>query len=169
MNFRSVILVFSFFFIVSLGFSQYDLPIDPQTGKVVFTGNRSIEMKSKKKIMLAMEEWVSKKLPYPPMVFSVIEASKDTLMVKAVTEVPSLNELHPISFRLILVPKKKAFWFQASEFYFEDIRLSLDKWLEKYGTSTNKRHVRNVEVITKGIDSHVFLSMKELVSIFNKK
>ena len=90
-------------------------------------------------------------------------------MVKAVTEVPSVRELHPISFRLILVPKKKAFWFQASEFYFEDIRLSLEKWLEKYDKSTSERHERNVEVITKGIDSHIHLSMNELVSIFNKK
>jgi len=168
MFYRFTILVFLFIFMVNAGFGQTSLPKD-KTGKIVFIGTRSIEMRSKKKIMAAMEDWVAKKLAYPPMVFSVIEVSKDTLMVKAVSEVPSAKELHPISFRLVLVPKKKSFWFRASEFYFEDIRLSLEKWLEKYGESTNKRQQRNVEMISKGIDSHVFLSMKELVSIFNNK
>lgn len=169
MLFRYSILCLSLLFLVSLSYGQGVLPKDPSTGKILFSGVKPIDEKSKKKIMIAMNEWVSKVLVYPPMVFSVIEVSKDTLMVKAISEVPSLNDLHPISFRLILVPQKRSFWYSASGFYFEDIKLSLDTWLKKYSESTNPRNIRNIEIVSKGLDSHIFMSMNQLVEVFNKK
>ncbi len=116
-----------------------------------------------------MNAWASRKLEYPPMVFSVIETGKDTLMLKAVTEVPSMKKLHPVSFRLILVPGKRKFDFRASEFYFEDIKLSLEQWLDKFKDSENSRHQRNYELITSGLDSHIFLSMNKLAEEFKEK
>lgn len=128
-----------------------------------------MDQKSKKKIMASMNIWVSGRLEYPPMVFSVIETGKDSLVLKAVTEVPSSKNIHPISFKLILIPKKKSFDFYASGFYFEDIRLSLESWLDKYSVAENERNQRNVELITKGIESHIFMSMNLLVEKINLK
>lgn len=135
---------------------------------IVFEGSRKLNVRSKKKIMAGMVEFSSKKLDYPPMVFSVINNSGNVLELKAVSEVPSTRSLHPISFRLVLTAHKKEVRFHAGEFYFEDIRLSLNKWLEKYGDSENKRNQRNVEVVYRGIESHVMMSMNELAKHINK-
>lgn len=144
------------------------LPTDSVSGEIVFTGKRSDKVRSKKKKMEGMIEWVSKPVSYPPMVFSIISSSNDTLIVKGVTEVPSIKGIHPISFKLELVSVKKGFRFRASKFYFEDIKLSLQEWLDKYATSENKRNQRNVELITKGVESHIFLSMNQLNDTFKK-
>ena len=117
--------------------------------------------------MAAMKEWVSASVESPPTVFSIIRSSADSLEVKAVAQVPSAHGLHPISFRLILVPFKNGFRFRASEFYFEDIRLTLETWLAKYGESQNDRNQKNVVMITKGISSHILLAMTNLAEKIN--
>ena len=167
MGFRTFL--FSLFILFSVQLSAQTLPADPVTGKVKYEGNRKVKPWCKKKIMKGMVSWTSVSQQFPPMVFSVIESGKDSLMVKAVTDVPSLRGLHPISFRLILIPGKKTFTFVASEFYFEDIRLSLDTWLKKFADSENKKNQRNVELIIKGLDSHVFMSMNNLAESINNK
>ena len=167
MGFR--IVFFSVFLLFSTFVVAQSLPVDPETGMVKYVGKRQVKPRCKKNTMKGMVEWSSAPLQFPPMVFSTIESDKDTLMLKAVTEVPSSNGLHPISFRLILVPGKKTFTFIASEFYFEDIRLSLDSWLKKYADTENKRSQRNVGLIIKGLDSHIFMSMNNLAETINNK
>lgn len=158
--------IFSLFFLS--GRAQKALPVNEKTGRIYYEGTKKVSLKSKKKMMAIMKDWTSSTIDYPPMVFSVISASKDTLQLKAVTEIPSKNGLHPISFRLKLVPQRNAFWFSATEFYFEDIRLSLEKWLEKYSDNGNDRNKRNVEVISSGVDSHIYMAMNKLMERINQ-
>ena len=149
--------------------SAQTLPVDSTTGMVKYEGKRKVKPRCKKKIMKELVAWTSVSHEFPPMVFSVIESSKESLMVKAISNVPSARGLHPISFRLVLVPTKRGFNFTATEFYFEDITLSLDTWLKKYDDTDNKRGQRNVELIQKGLDSHIFMSMNDLAESINNK
>ena len=120
-------------------------------------------------MMERMIGWSSERLQYPPMVFSVIRSTADSLELKAITEVPSAKGIHPISFRFILIPGKRIYHFRASEFYFEDIRLSLEAWFEKYEQADTARRKRNLELISQGIESHIFLSMNDLAELIDKK
>ena len=86
-----------------------------------------------------------------------------------VTEVPSVKHLHPISFDSRIVIEKKAFQIDATNFYFEDISLSLESWVEKFKDSDNPRHIKNTELITKGLDSHIYLTIKNLKETINNQ
>lgn len=161
------ILVLAFFILgPAFAWSQDALPINEETGLITLEGSRKVDEKSKKKILEGMNSWVGKKLDYPPMVFSIISSDKSRIEVKALTELPSSKGLHPVSFRLVLIPGKRKFDFVANQFYFEDINLSLEQWYEKYGESTNERHNRNNELITTGLESHIFMSMNNLAELF---
>ena len=157
-------------FMLTLGaVGQKSLPLHPETGKVYYEGARKVKPKSKKKIYKKIEAWSAKKQDFPPIVFSTISSSKDSIRLKAVTEVPSSKRLHPISFKITLVVKKQSFLFIADGFYIEDINLSLDEWLEKYSASENERPIKNRVPIVKGIDSHVFLTFENLKKIINNE
>ena len=149
--------------------SQQSFPIDPESGNVYYEGTKRVLPKSKKKIFKRVVFWASKKQDFPPAVFSTIYSSNDTLIIKVVTEVPSAKRLHPISFKSRIVVSKQSFSFTAEHFYFEDVKLSLDQWLEKYADSENERHKKNLTLITKGLDSHVFLTFENLKKIINNE
>ena len=149
--------------------SQVQIPMDSTTGLVTYTGKRPINVRCKQKTMKKLNTWASAKQDFPNMVFSVISSGKDSLVLKAVTEIPSIHSLHPISFKFILIPSSKRFTYQASGFYFEDITLSLETWLKKYASSETKKTMRNVEMIIEGLDSHIFLTLNNLEAYINKK
>lgn len=168
MTFRPFILIFYFSLLSHEVFSQKDFQRNPNTGEIYIAGFREVKVKSQKKIMNAILSWSSARLDNPAMVFSVISSSEDSLILKGMTEVPSSKGIHPISFRLVLHPGKKSFSFRADKFYFEDIKLSLQEWLDKYKTSENSRSKRNVELIVQGVNSHVFLAMNHLAENIKK-
>lgn len=149
-------------------FSQIDLQRNPNTGEICLTGARAVQLRSQKKIMNEILSWSSARLDNPSMVFSIINSSEDSLVLKGLTEVPSSKGIHPISFRLVLLPGKKSFSFRADKFYFEDIKLSLQEWLDKYKASENSRSQRNVELIVQGVNSHIFLAMNHLADNIKK-
>ena len=163
----------TFFIFLFLGstsiFAQKIMPVHPETGMVYYEGTKKVKPKCKKKIYKKTEMWASEKLAFPPMVFSTISTSKDTLRLRAVTEVPSAKRLHPISFNLTIVAKKQSYFFIAGGFYIEDINLSLDDWLKKYADSENERILKNKDLLTKGLDSHVFLALEDLKKIINNE
>jgi hypothetical protein len=119
--------------------------------------------------MAIIKTWSGKRMVFPPMVFSVIHESKNRIILKALTEVPSQTGLNPISFKLDIMVSRKSFDFRADNFYFEDITLSLEEWIKKYGSSDSDRHKKTVDVIGKGIGSHVFLMLEDLKSEINKQ
>jgi len=149
--------------------AQKSFPVHPETGKVFYGGNRNVTPYCKKKIYKRAVAWASEKQTFPPAVFSISKSTKDTLWIKAVTEVPSIKHLHPISFDIRIVVGKRSFQFTAQNFYFEDITLSLEAWIEKFEDSDNQRHIKNSELITKGLDSHVFLTIENLKKNINNQ
>ena len=149
--------------------AQKILPINPETGKIYYSGNRDVKPRCKKKIYKRTEAWASDRQGFPPAVFSISKSAKDTLWIKVVTEVPSIKHLHPISFDTRIIVGSKNFQFTAQNFYFEDINLSLETWVEKFENSSNERHIKNTALITKGLDSHVFLTIENLKRIINNQ
>ena len=162
--------ILSFFVFVSTQTmtAQTSLPLDSAENLVIYRGTKSIDPSSKKRSIAIIKAWASQKKMFPPMVFSVIHETKSLIILKALTEVPGPKGLHPISFKLDIVLSRKAFGYRADYFYFEDINLSLEEWLKKYESSDNKRHVKTVEMIAKGLESHVFLSIEDLKNQINK-
>ena len=168
-NFISVVFLF-YLFLSTSGylFSQIQLPVNAATGLIEFSGKTKVNRRSKKKIMKITKEWTSTKLQNPGMVFSTAKTTKDSLWLKAMTEIPSMKHLHPVSFDLLLVVERKHFYYRATNFKFEDIDLTLDKWLEKYAHSDNERHQKNVDFITKGVDSHIAIAIRSLKEKINQ-
>lgn len=168
MSINPYILIFSIVLFSKTVFCQKDFQRNPETGEICITGFRAVNVTSQKKIMNQLLAWSSVRLDDPSMVFSIINSSADSLVLKGMTEVPSSKSIHPITFRLVLLPGKKTFSFRADKFYFEDINLSLQQWLEKYGTTENSRSKRNVELIVQGVNSHIFLAMNNLAKNIKK-
>jgi len=154
---------------IQAGWAQTILPMDSAEGLIIYQGNKVITPSSKKNTLAVISAWAGEKQVFPPMVFSTINQSKSRIVLKAVTEVPSLKGLHPISFKLDILVSRKSFDFRADNFYFEDITLSLEEWLKKYGSSDNERHIKNVDMISKEIDSYIFLTLEDLKKRINSQ
>lgn len=162
-------LLFIFLLVVPLAaVAQTELPREGKTGSVVISGKQHVKKRCKRKIMKEVVVWSNKNVESVSMVFSTIKEGKDSLWLRGVTEVPSMKNLHPISFQLIISVSKKTVHYSATNFKFEDINLTLDEWLDKYGDSENERHQKNVEYISKGVESHIFLAMSDLSEKVNR-
>ncbi|HAW51873.1 MAG TPA: hypothetical protein DCX54_06020 [Flavobacteriales bacterium] len=151
------------------GMAQTSFPLDSVSGLVTYRGIKHVDPLCKKKSMAVVKTWAGKRMVFPPGVFSVIHESKNRLILKALTEVPGPKGLHPISFKLDIMVSRKSIDFRADNFYFEDITVSLEEWIKKYGSSDSERHKKMVEVIGKGIGSHVFLMIEDLKNEINKQ
>ena len=142
--------------------------LDSTENLVIYQGKKVIEANSKKKSIAIIKAWAGKRMIFPPMVFSVFHESKDRILLKALTEVPGPKGLHPISFKLDIIVSRKYLDYRADYFYFEDIKLSLEEWLKLYETSDNERHRKTVDMVGKGIGSHIFLMLEDLKNQINQ-
>jgi hypothetical protein len=149
--------------------AQKAFPLDSTENLVIYRGEKSINACGKKKSIAVIKSWAGEKKMFPPMVFSVMHESKNRIVLKALTEVPSAKGLHPISFKLDIVVSRKSFDYRADYFYFEDIKLSLEEWLKKYALSDNERYIKMVDLVGKGLGSHIFLTLEDLKSQINKQ
>ena len=57
---------------------------------------------------------------------------------------------------------KRSVEYSISDFYIDEIEMTLDDWYEKYKTTDRKRVKRNVKFVTEGLDAN----MKLMISSF---
>ena len=173
MKFRGYLFVTLFSALLIVSFqtitAQSIFPMDSTENMVIYRGKKDLDPVGKKKSMAIIKAWAGERMVFPPMVFSVIHESKERIILKALTEVPSQKGINPISFKLDIAVSRKSFDFRADNFYFEDITLSLEEWLKKYESSDSERHIKMVNLIGKGLGSHIYLALEDLKNQINKK
>ena len=165
----SAIISFLLLVVPETAAAQTILPLDSVENLIIFHGQKPINPTGKKKSFAVVKAWAGERMTFPSMVFSVIHQSKNQIVLKVVTELPSAKSIHPVSFKFDLVVSRKSVAYRADYFYFEDIKLSLEEWLKKYASSDNERHIKNVDIISKGLDSHIFLMLEDLINRINKQ
>ncbi|MEQ8323676.1 MAG: hypothetical protein RIC15_12155 [Vicingaceae bacterium] len=147
--------------------AQFSLPFDSTSNLYVLKGQRATEIACKKKVAKIIQVWLAEKQVYPPMVFSTIHRDKRYFVIKGLTEVPSKKGIHPVSFKLEVTLGRKAFGYRFDNFYFEDIKLSLEDWVQKYEASGNERNAANIKLVSGEIESYVFLTLELLTNKIN--
>ncbi len=112
-----------------------------------------------------LREWASdeKNLTYTQL--KLDDEKFSFLEFKSSTKVPSVKQELKITYKLHFDLNKKSIEYRISDFYIDEIEMTLDDWYEKYKTSDRKRVKRNVKFVTEGLDAN----MKMLIASFTKE
>lgn len=142
--------------------AQVELPVDTSTGLITYQGVKNYPKKSQKKLMKAFQDWQATYDDFPRMNWLDIRFSEDSVIMMNMIQIASVKHLHDLHFNMELHIEKKRITYRVDDFFFNDIGLSLDDWLNKYKGSDNPRHQQNYKRLTEAVDSCISLLIKSM-------